>query len=58
MQFMVTFVPAVQSLGYQARHVNIFNYEAPEVYVEELGKWVLVDAESVFDSYRISHRNG
>ncbi|MBX7255524.1 MAG: transglutaminase-like domain-containing protein [Candidatus Hydrogenedentes bacterium] len=58
MQFVVVFMQAMQSLGYQARHVNLFNHESVEVYVDELGKWVLVDPESVFDSYEFDTRSG
>jgi hypothetical protein len=57
-QFTIVFVQALQSLGYQARHVNVFNHEMPEVYVDELEKWVVVDAESVFDSYEFNTETG
>jgi hypothetical protein len=58
MQFVVVFTQALQSLGYQARHVCLFNHESVEVYVDELGKWVLVDPESVFDSYEYNTETG
>lgn len=57
-QFVVVFMGALQSLGYQARHLNLFNHETLEVYVDELGKWVLVDPESLFDSYEFNTRTG
>ena len=57
-QFTIVFVQALQSLGYQARHVNIFNHEVPEVYVDELEKWVVIDPESVFDSYEFHTETG
>jgi len=57
-QFTIVFVQALQSLGYQARHVNVFNHEVPEVYIDELEKWVLVDPESVFDSYEFNTETG
>ncbi|MCF6285803.1 MAG: transglutaminase-like domain-containing protein, partial [Candidatus Hydrogenedentes bacterium] len=57
-QFTIVFVQALQSLGYQARHVNVFNHEMPEVYIDELEKWVVVDAESVFDSYEFNTETG
>ena len=50
-QFSVIFIQSLASLGYQARHINMFAHETVEVYVGELGKWVHVDPESVFDSY-------
>ncbi|GMW00627.1 MAG: hypothetical protein AMXMBFR84_17640 [Candidatus Hydrogenedentota bacterium] len=50
-QFAITFMHALQACGYQARHVNVFNHETIEVYVDELEKWVVVDPESLFDSY-------
>ncbi len=58
MQFTTVFMQALQSIGYHARHVNLFNHEAPEVYVDELGKWVLVDPESLFDSYEFNTETG
>ena len=51
MQFSLTFIQALQALGYHARHVNLFAHETVEVYVDELGKWVCVDPESLFDAY-------
>lgn len=57
-QFTIVFVQALQSVGYQARHVNVFNHEVPEVYVDELEKWVLIDPESVFDSYEFNTDTG
>jgi hypothetical protein len=57
-QFTIVFVQALQSLGYQARHVNVFNHEVPEVYVDELEKWVVIDPESVFDSYEFNTETG
>lgn len=57
-QFTIVFVQALQSLGYQARHVNVFNHEVPEVYVDELEKWVLIDPESVFDAYEFETETG
>lgn len=57
-QFVVVLMDALHALGYQARHVNVFNHETLEVYVNELGKWVLVDPESLFDSYEFDTRTG
>jgi len=57
-QFTIVFTQALQSLGYQARHVNVFNHEVPEVYVDELEKWVVIDPESVFDSYEFNTETG
>lgn len=57
-QFSALFLQALQSLGYAARHVNLFFHDTVEVYVDELGKWVLVDPESVFDSYQFSAEDG
>jgi hypothetical protein len=57
-QFSIIFIQALESLGYQARHVNIFNHESVEVYVDELGKWVHADPESVFDSYEFNTETG
>ena len=57
-QFSITFIQSLEALGYQARHVNIFNHETVEVYVDELGKWVHVDPESVFDSYEFNTESG
>ncbi len=58
MQFSVVFMQALQALGYNVRHTNIFAHETVEVYVDELGKWVLVDPESVFDSYEYNTLTG
>jgi hypothetical protein len=58
MQFTTVFMQSLQSIGYQGRHVNLFNHEAHEVYVDELGKWVAVDPESVFDSYEFNTETG
>ncbi|MBI3118200.1 MAG: transglutaminase domain-containing protein [Candidatus Hydrogenedentes bacterium] len=58
MQFVVVFTQALQSLGYQARHVNLFNHESVEVWVDDLDQWVLVDPESVFDSYEYDMETG
>ncbi len=57
-QFSIVFIQSLEALGYQARHVNIFNHETVEVYVDELGKWVHVDPESVFDSYEFNTETG
>ena len=57
-QFSIVFIQSLESLGYQARHINIFNHESVEVYVDELGKWVHVDPESVFDSYEYNTETG
>lgn len=57
-QFSIVFLQTLQALGYQARHINVFNHETVEVYVDELGKWVLVDPESVFDSYEFNTDTG
>lgn len=57
-QFSIVFIQSLESLGYQARHVNIFNHETVEVYVDELGKWVHADPESVFDSYEFNTETG
>lgn len=57
-QFTIVFIQALQSLGYQARHVNVFNHELPEVYIDELEKWVVIDPESVFDSYEFHTGSG
>ncbi len=58
MQFTVVYMQALQSLGYTARHVNIFNHETTEVYVDELSRWIHEDAESLFDSYEYDTRTG
>ncbi len=57
-QFSQVFIQSLLSLGYQARFVMEFCHEIAEVYVDELGKWVLVDPESVFDSYEYDTRTG
>lgn len=57
-QFSIVFMQALQSLGYQARHINVFAHETIEVYVDELGDWVHVDPESVFDSYEYNTITG
>jgi len=57
-QFSIVFFQCLQSLGYHARHVNIFAHETIEVYVDELGKWVHVDPESLFDSYQFNTQSG
>ena len=57
-QFSVVFIQSLASLGYQARHINMFSHETVEVYVDELGKWVHVDPESVFDSYEYETTTG
>jgi hypothetical protein len=57
-QFSIVLIQALQSLGYHARHVNIFAHETVEVYVDELGKWVHVDPESLFDSYEYNTETG
>ncbi|MBT4485805.1 MAG: transglutaminase domain-containing protein [Candidatus Latescibacteria bacterium] len=57
-QFSVIFIQSLASIGYQARHINIFAHETVEVYVDELGKWVHADPESVFDSYEYETTTG
>jgi len=57
-QFSVVFIQCLASLGYQARHINMFAHETVEVYVDELGKWVHIDPESVFDSYEYETTSG
>jgi len=57
-QFSVVFIQSLISLGYQARHINMFAHETVEVYVDELGKWIHMDPESVFDSYEYNTANG
>ncbi|MBL7647023.1 MAG: transglutaminase domain-containing protein [Candidatus Hydrogenedentes bacterium] len=57
-QFTIVFIQSLQALGYQARHVNVFNHETAEVYIDELEKWVVVDPESVFDSYEFNTDTG
>lgn len=57
-QFSIVLIQALQSLGYHARHVNIFAHETVEVYVDELAKWVHVDPESLFDSYEYNTQTG
>ncbi|MBN1293056.1 MAG: transglutaminase domain-containing protein [Candidatus Latescibacteria bacterium] len=57
-QFSVVFIQSLASLGYQARHINMFAHETVEIYVDELGKWVHVDPESVFDSYEYETTTG
>ncbi|MHB9027814.1 MAG: transglutaminase-like domain-containing protein [Candidatus Latescibacterota bacterium] len=57
-QFSIVFIQSLLSLGYQARHINMFAHETVEVYVDELGKWVHVDPESVFDSYEYETVDG
>ena len=57
-QFSITFIQSLISLGYQARHINMFSHETVEVYVDELGKWVHVDPESLFDSYEYETATG
>ncbi|HRE51953.1 MAG TPA: transglutaminase-like domain-containing protein [Flavitalea sp.] len=58
MQFAVVCMQALQSLGYNARHLNIFSHESVEVYVDELGTWVHIDPESVYDSYEFNTKTG
>lgn len=58
LHFTTVFIQSLLSLGYQARHVNIFSHETTEVYVDELGHWVVVDPESVFDSYEYDATTG
>lgn len=57
-QFSIVFMQALQSLGYHARHINVFSHETVEVYVDELGAWVHVDPESLFDSYEFNTKTG
>jgi hypothetical protein len=57
-QFSLVFIQSLLSQGYQARHLNIFSHETVEVYIDELGRWVHVDPESVFDSYEYSTLTG
>ena len=57
-QFAIVFIQCLQALGYQARHVNVFAHETVEVYVDELGKWVHVDPENLFDSYEYNTVTG
>ncbi len=57
-QFSIVFMQALQALGYTARHTNVFAHETVEVYVDELGKWVHADPESVFDSYEYHTETG
>lgn len=57
-QFSIVFIQSLASLGYQARHINMFAHETVEMYVDELGKWVHVDPESVFDSYEYETTTG
>ncbi|MEX2573260.1 MAG: hypothetical protein WD317_03145 [Balneolaceae bacterium] len=57
-QFSIVFMQALQSMGYNARHVNMFAHETIEVYVDELEKWVMLDPESVFDSYQFQTETG
>ncbi len=57
-QFSQVFIQSLLSLGYQARFIMEFCHEIAEVYVDELGKWVFVDPESVFDAYEYDTRTG
>lgn len=57
-QFSIVFIQSLASLGYQARHINMFAHETVEIYVDELGKWVHADPESVFDSYEYETEGG
>lgn len=57
-QFSIVFIQSLLSQGYQARHINILAHETVEVYVDELGKWVHVDPESLFDSYEYETTGG
>lgn len=57
-QFSIIFMQGLQSLGYHARHVNIFAHETIEVYVDELGSWVHVDPESMWESYEFNSQTG
>lgn len=57
-QFSIVFIQSLLSLGYQARHINVFAHETVEVYVDELGRWVHVDPESLFDSYQYHTATG
>lgn len=57
-QFTIVFMQALQSLGYNVRHVNIFSHEPPEVYVDELGSWVYIDPESLMDGYEFDSGTG
>ncbi|MEO9003628.1 MAG: hypothetical protein ABI288_02775, partial [Ginsengibacter sp.] len=57
-QFTIVFTQALQSIGYNARHVNIFSHEPTEVYIDEIGSWAIVDPESLFDSYEFNTKTG
>lgn len=57
-QFSLIFMQSLLSLGYQARYVMMIEHDIVEVYVDELGKWVFVDPESVFDSYQYETTTG
>ena len=57
-QFAIVFMQTLQSLGFHARHINVFSHETIEVYVDELGAWVHVDPESLFDSYEFNSKTG
>ncbi|MCE5248683.1 transglutaminase-like domain-containing protein [bacterium] len=57
-QFTQVFIQSLLSLGFQARYVMMIEHDIAEVYVDELGKWVLVDPESIFDSYEYETSTG
>ncbi|MBL7735277.1 MAG: transglutaminase domain-containing protein [Chitinophagaceae bacterium] len=57
-QFSIVFMQALQSLGYNVRHINILSHESVEVYVDELGAWAHIDPESVYDSYEFNANTG
>ncbi|MEO5997337.1 MAG: hypothetical protein ABIN89_11375, partial [Chitinophagaceae bacterium] len=57
-QFTIVFMQALQSIGYNARHINLFSHESTEVYVDEIGAWAHVDPESLFDSYEFNTNTG
>jgi hypothetical protein len=56
LQFTITLMQALQSLGYIARHVNVYHHEPMEVYIDKLEKWVMVDP--TFDDYEFNVKTG
>ena len=57
-QFAVVFMQSLQSLGYHPQFYNLSGHESTEVWVDELGKWVHIDAWGPSDSYEYNTKTG